>query len=210
VAFRAVLFDLHGVLTSSPWAALAEAGTGGGADQETVLHVMLGDYRSDGDHPWHRLERGEIGLADYGAAVLAIAKDAGVELDFNKLRGFNSRITVNDQVVDRVRALRTAGYRTAVLTNNVKEMADSWRALIPVDELFDAVVDSSSVGIRKPNPAIFRHALDVLGGISPDEAVFLDDAEGNVEGARKAGLHAIHVVDVDDALLELDAFLASG
>jgi putative hydrolase of the HAD superfamily len=210
VAFRAVLFDLHGVLTSSPWAALAEAGTGGGADQETVLHVMLGDYRSDGDHPWHRLERGEIGLADYGAAVLAIAKDAGVELDFNKLRGFNSRITVNDQVVDRVRALRTAGYRTAVLTNNVKEMADSWRALIPVDELFDAVVDSSSVGIRKPNPAIFRHALDVLGGISPDEAVFLDDAEGNVEGARKAGLHAIHVVDADDALLELDALLASG
>lgn len=207
---RAVLFDLHGVLTSSPWAALAEAGTGSGADEETVLRVMLGDYRTDGDHPWHRLERGEIGLTDYGVAVLEIARESGVELDFGKLRGFNSRITVNEQVVARVRELRAAGYRTAVLTNNVKEMADSWRALIPVDELFDAVVDSSSVGVRKPNPAIFRHALDVLGGIAPDEAVFLDDAEGNVDGARVAGLHAVHVVDVDSALAELDALLASG
>ena len=207
---RAVLFDLHGVLTSSPWAALAEAGTGTGADQETVLQVMLGDYRADGDHPWHRLERGEIGLAQYGASVLERARDAGIELDFGKLRGFNDRITVNDDVVAAARRLRADGYRTAVVTNNVKEMAEAWRALLPVDELFDAVVDSSSIGIRKPNPAIFRHALDVLGGVAAGEAVFLDDAEGNVEGARAAGLHAIHVVDVDAALRELDRLLGTG
>jgi epoxide hydrolase-like predicted phosphatase len=207
---RAVLFDLHGVLTSSPWAALAEAGTGNGVDQETVLRVMVGDYRTDGDHPWHRLERGEIGLAEYGAAVLDLARDAGIELDFGKLRGFNDRITVSDEMVARVRRLRTEGYRTAVVTNNVKEMADAWRALLPVDELFDAVVDSSSVGVRKPNPAIFQHALEVLGGIAPNEAVFLDDAEGNVAGARAAGLHAIHVLDVDSALAELDRLLETG
>ena len=207
---RAVLFDLHGVLTSSPWAALAEAGTASGVDQETVLRVMVGDYRTDGDHPWHRLERGQIGLAEYGAAVLELARDAGIELDFGKLRRFNDRIVVSDEMVAKVRRLHADGYRTAVVTNNVKEMADAWRALLPVDELFDAVVDSSSIGIRKPNPAIFRHALEVLGDIAPGEAVFLDDAEGNVEGARAAGLHAVHVVDVDSALAELDRLLETG
>lgn len=204
---RAVLFDLHGVLTSSPWATLASVGTGAGKTQEEVLAVMLGDYATDDDHPWHRLERGEIGLGEYLPAVMALAAEAQVELDFNQLRGFNERIVVHDDVVARVRSLRTEGYRTAVVTNNIREASAGWRALFPVDELFDVVVDSSDVGVRKPNPAIFTIALDRLGGLAPEEAVFLDDAPGNVEGARRAGLHAIHVDDVAAALRELDALL---
>lgn len=70
---------------------------------------MLGDYATDGDHPWHRLERGEIGLGEYLPEVMALATEAGVELDFNQLRGFNDRIVVQDAVVARVRALRTEG-----------------------------------------------------------------------------------------------------
>ena len=81
--------------------------------------------------------------------------------------------------------------------------------LVPVDELFDVVVDSSAVGMRKPNPAIFHHALELLGGVPPSEAVFLDDSPGNVAGARRAGLHAIHVDELDDALAELDALLSA-
>jgi epoxide hydrolase-like predicted phosphatase len=206
LTIEAVLFDLHGVLTSSPWAGLASVGTGAGRTQEEVLAVMLGDYANDDDHPWHRLERGEIGLGEYLPAVLALAAEAGVELDFNQLRGFNDRIAVHDDVVDRVRSLRAEGYRTGVVTNNIRE-AGSWRELLPVDELFDVVVDSSAVGVRKPNPAIFAIALERLGDPAPSDVVFLDDAPGNIEGARAAGLHAILVEDPADALRELDALL---
>lgn len=209
-SFEAVLFDLHGVLTSSPWAALAEVGTGGGATQEAVLQVMLGEYTSDGDHPWHRLERGEIGLGEYLPAVVESATEAGIVLDFTRLAGFNDRIEVNHDVVERVRSLRAEGYRTALVTNNIREMASGWRKLVDFDELFDAVVDSSEVGARKPNPAIFTIALQRLGGVSPERAVFLDDAPGNVAGAIAAGLRAILVEDPAAALAELDEILGSG
>jgi len=204
---EAVLFDLHGVLTSSPWAALASVASDDESDQAAALELMLGDYAADTDHPWHRLERGEIPMQEYGMAVMALAAEAGVTLDFSKLRGFSERIQVNDAVIDRVRTLRAQGYLTALVTNNVKEMASGWRQLFPADELFDVIVDSSEVGVRKPNPAIFSLALDRLGGIAADRAVFLDDAAGNVEGARRAGLHAILVEDVADALTALDALL---
>jgi hypothetical protein len=106
VTIEAVLFDLHGVMTSSPWAALASVGEGTGASQDEVLAVMLGDYSVDSDHPWHRLERGEIGMADYGAAVTVLATEAGLSLDFGRLRGFNDRVVVHAAMVDRVRSLR--------------------------------------------------------------------------------------------------------
>lgn len=71
------------------------------------------------------------------------------------------------------------------------------------------IVDSSDVGVRKPDPAIFAVALERLGGVAPAAAVFLDDAPGNVDGARRAGLHAILVDDQAAALDELDRLLAA-
>ena len=108
---------------------------------------------------------------------------------------------------DAARRLRKDGYRTAVVTNNVREFSHGWRGLVPVEELFDVAVDSSDCGLRKPNPAVFHHTLELLGGVAPNRAVFLDDSPGNVDGARRAGLHAIHVEDPDAALAALDALL---
>ena len=89
----------------------------------------------------------------------------------------------------------------------MREGSAAWRSLVPVDELFDVVIDSSEVGMRKPNPAIYHHALEALGGIPPDEAVFLDDSPGNVEGAERAGLHAILVETPEQAIEDLTALL---
>jgi putative hydrolase of the HAD superfamily len=200
---RAVLFDFAGVLTSSPWGALAAAGGGN-------LELIIGTYEQDTDHPWHQVERGEMTIVDWMTAVQQLGEEQGVEVDFSPLRALLGDMTVHDPIVDHVRALREQGYKLALVTNNVREGAAAWRSLVPVDELFDVVIDSSEVGMRKPNPAIYLHTLELLGVRDPASAVFLDYAPGNVEGARRAGLWGILVDDTDDALDELDRLLRAG
>ena len=201
MTIKAVLFDFAGVLTSSPWGALAAAGGGN-------LELIIGTYEEDTDHPWHQVERGEMTIVDWMTAVQELGEAQGVEVDFSPLRALLGDMTVHDPIVDHVRALREQGYKLALVTNNVREGAAAWRSLVPVDELFDVVIDSSEVGMRKPNPAIFHHALEALGGIPPQEAVFLDDTPGNVAGAKRAGLHAILVETPDQAIEDLTALLA--
>jgi putative hydrolase of the HAD superfamily len=190
---------------------MAALGTDSGVDGQVVLDLMLGPYDEDTDHAWHRFERGEITAAEYGADLFARANEANLKLDFASLGNMMSRLEVHDVVIERIRRLRNDGYRTGLVTNNVKEASSQWRELVPVDELFEVIVDSSEVGMRKPNPAIFLHALELLGGVAPERAVFLDDASGNVTGAQAAGLHGILVdaADPSAALTELDRLLAS-
>ena len=95
-----------------------------------------------------------------------------------------------------------------MITNNIREYADTWRSMLPVEELFDLVVDSSREGMRKPNPAIFRLTLERLGGLAPERTVFLDDCEGNVKAAGCLGMRTIHVRgDIAETIAELDALL---
>jgi putative hydrolase of the HAD superfamily len=198
----AVLFDLAGVVLSSPWPAMTAAGGGD-------LELLIGAYEEDGDHPWHQVERGEIAITDWVLAVTELGRAQGVEVDFAPLQALLGEMTVHEDVVARIRSLRAEGYRVGLITNNVKEGSATWRAMLPIDELFDVVIDSCEVGMRKPNPAIYEHALALLGGIEPHRAVFLDDSPGNVAGARRAGLHAILVDDPSAALADLDALLAT-
>ncbi|MEO7571664.1 MAG: HAD family phosphatase [Acidimicrobiales bacterium] len=196
----AVLFDFAGVLTSSPWAAMTAAGGGN-------LELLIWSYDEDGDHPWHQVERGEMAIMDWAAAVAEMGKAQGIEVDFGPLQTMLGDMTLNEPIIERVRTLRADGYRTGLITNNVKEGSATWRAMLPLDELFEVIVDSSEVGMRKPNPAIFHHTLELLGAVVPAQAVFLDDSPGNVAGAQRAGLHAILVDDPDQAVRDLDALL---
>ena len=205
--FDAVLFDFSGVMTASAFAPMARMGEAGGHDATVVLELLLGPYHEDTDHPWHRVERGEMAISDWVAETSRTAEERGVELDWSIMREMLGELTVHAAMVDEVRALRDDGYAVALVTNNVREGSAAWRALVPVDELFDVVVDSSEVGMRKPDPRIYLLALERLGGIEPARAVFLDDAPGNVDGARRAGLHAIEVVDPEQAIVELRALL---
>ena len=206
--FDAVLFDFGGVLVSSPFELLGSAGHTTGVDPEVVLELMMGDYAVDGDHPWHRLERGEIAIGEYATELQARCDAAGVALDFSSMGSVGKRLEVRHDMVDAVRRLRKHGYKTAIVTNNVREFGDRWRAMIEIDELFDTVVDSCEVGMRKPNPAIYHLALALLGNVEPERAVFLDDAPGNIDGARQAGLTAILVDDPSDALRELRRWIS--
>jgi putative hydrolase of the HAD superfamily len=94
-------------------------------------------------------------------------------------------------MIELVRELRGGGVRTALLTNNVREWEPLWRSKLPeIDELFDVVVDSAFVGVRKPDPAIYELTLERLG-VSANECVFVDDLQPNCETARALGMLAV-------------------
>jgi len=205
---EAVIFDFGGVFIESPYPLLEAMGVEMGLDPGQFTEIVFGSLAEDGDHPYHRLERGEIPLQQARDEILHLGRTrCNIDVDIFE---FFTRISggVHQPLVDRVRVLKREGYPTAMITNNIREYADTWRALLPVEELFDLVVDSSQVGVRKPNPAIFRLTLDRLGGLPPERTVFLDDSEGNVNAAKSLGMQTVHVRgDISVAIAELDALL---
>lgn len=195
MTIKAVVFDFGGVYTASPFTGLQNWHEERGLDAAIGLRAVFGPYDQDTDHPWHQVERGELAIAAAAEQIKAIAAEEGLDLDlFELFSAMGGDGGARQDVVDLTLRLRADGYRTALITNNVAEFADGWRAMIPVDDLFELVIDSSAVGLRKPNPEIFQLALDQLG-VAAREAVFLDDAPGNVAAAEALGLHAILVED---------------
>lgn len=207
---EAILFDFGGVFTDSPFSAVRLAGQELGVDLDLALRLVFGPYHEDTDHPWHRLERGELSLEAARQEIIALAADHGLRLDpLEIIARMGTGGSVREVLVERVRELRHAGYRTALLTNNIAEFREAWKALVPVDELFDIVIDSSEVGRRKPDPRFFELALERLGNVAPERCVFLDDFVGNTMAADALGMRTVVVGDDRAAALsELDAILA--
>lgn len=208
----AVLFDFGGVFTDSPFHAVVAYGETIGSSAEQVTEIVFGGYARDSDHPWHRVERGEITLEDARDQIMAIGREQGLEVDIWDvfLAMAANRGGLRTELVGYVRRIREAGIATGIVTNNVVELREHWRAMLAVDELFDFVVDSSEVGVRKPDPAIFQIALE-LAGVAPQRALFLDDHDGNVAAATSLGIRSI-LVDGDGArtVADLDAVLGLG
>lgn len=208
---EAVVFDFGGVFTTSPFAALMAAAEAQALDPTTMVGVMFGPYDQDTDHPWHQLERGEITLDAATAEIVSLAAAAGVD-NFQPMEMLMALggSGVRTEVVDFCRDVRARGFRTGLLTNNAREFEEFWVPLLPLDELFDDVVDSSAVGLRKPDPRIYELSLERLG-VAATAAVFVDDAPGNVLGAQAVGMRAVLIgTEADDvpvALAELESHL---
>ena len=210
---EAVFWDFGGVFTGSPF-HLDDYAHSLGTTNDRLLEHVFGRYEADGDHPWHRLERGEGTLAEALEAAEESCRADGIDgfttEGFFKAMSGTSSEERRDLAVAKVRELNEAGIRQAIITNNAKEFGDMWRNLIPVDELFEAVIDSSAVGMRKPDPRIYRIALERLDVTNPEASAFLDDFEPNVIGARDLRMHGILVEeDISQALNELDLFIAT-
>ena len=104
------------------------------------------------------------------------------------------------------RELHARGFRIAMLTNNVREWEPHWRAELPVDEIFELVVDSGFVGVRKPDPAIYALSLERLG-LPAEACVFVDDLEANCRRGARARLRRRAPVDTATTIAELDELL---
>lgn len=206
---EAVLYDFGGVFTPSPFDATEDWGRELGVSGNQLLQIVFGPYDEDTDHPWHRLERGEISLLDARDEIIRLGKEAGIDADplklFARMGGGEGART---RLVERALEIRRCGYATALVTNNVVEFRERWIDMIPTDELFDIIVDSSEVGLRKPDRRIFDLALERLGGIEPEQTVFLDDFDNNVEAARRIGIHGFLVTtDLSKTLAVLDQLI---
>jgi epoxide hydrolase-like predicted phosphatase len=209
--FEAVLFDFGGVFIDSPLPAFEAQSQEMGLDSARLVELTFGPLDEDTDHPWHRVERGELSMVKARVEILRLFEEAKLEVDPFALlmRAMGSYSRAEPRVVECVRALRRAGLKIGLLTNNALEIRERWRAVLPLGELFDIVVDSSEVGMRKPDPAIYQLALELLGGPSPESSIFLDDLPANVEVAERLGMRGILVgPDPGPALDELKLLIA--
>lgn len=200
-----ILFDFGGVFTVSPFSAVEQVARERGHEPLQFSEIIFGPYHLDTDHPWHQLERGEISIEKTRENILALSKERGAEVDLWDvlIKMANGGRLVNEQVVDLLAQVKQAGYHTGIVTNNVKEFSDAWKSLIPMHHV-DAVIDSAFEGIRKPNPEIFRRAIQKLSNIKPDatidasRCVFLDDVPSNVQSAIDLGMQGIVVTPNPD------------
>jgi putative hydrolase of the HAD superfamily len=109
-------------------------------------------------------------------------------------------------MIELMRELKAGGYRMAMLTNNVREWEPLWRSMLPVDEIFETVVDSGFVGCRKPESRIYALTLERIG-MPGESCLFVDDVLVNCEGAQRAGIRVVHFQDNDQAIAEIRSAL---
>jgi putative hydrolase of the HAD superfamily len=206
-ALRAVISDFGGVLTNRLIDAFAAFQDESGISLEQLGRGMQRVAERDGEYPLFRLERGELTEQEFLDDLRW-----GLELELGhrpKLHRFREiwfeALHGNEPMLEVMRELRGRGYRMAILTNNVREWEELWRAKLPVDEIFELVVDSAWVGMRKPDPRIYELTVSRLGGVEPGECLFVDDNEANVEAARALGMTAVHFRSNDEAIPQIRA-----
>lgn len=205
---EAIITDFGGVLTSPLQESFVGVLGTAGISLEELGKAMVAVTERQGSNPLIELETGRVSeqaFMDALADELSTQRGSRVDLD-----GFGERyfqhLHPNDALIDYMRALRERGYRLAICTNNVREWEARWRAMLPVDELFDVIVDSARVGVRKPEPRIYEITLERLG-TAPQATLFIDDVELNCEGARKVGIGALRFRSTEQAIEDIEAAL---
>jgi putative hydrolase of the HAD superfamily len=202
-----LICDFGGVLTTPLEAGFLAYQEESGMSLEELGRAMGRAAEEHGDHPLFQLERGEITEAEFRNRLEAHL-DGGFDLvRLHEL--FLERLQPNEPMIEFVRAQRERGLRTALLTNNVREWEPLWRAKLPgLEELFEVVVDSAFVGLRKPDPAIYRLTLERLGGVAPERCVFVDDLDVNCDAARELGMAEVRFASAEQAIPEIESALA--
>jgi putative hydrolase of the HAD superfamily len=198
----AAIFDLGGVLTTQILESFSGFEEELGLEPGQLMSAFREHYRRpDGQADFHLLETGQMSEAEYyrrlGTRVAEMGGRMTMPADPVEVRKkLWGRIQRNEEMIEAVGKIHRH-YKVGLLTNNVKEWG-GWRDLYPTG-LFDVVIDSSEVGVRKPDPAIYRLACEGLG-VAPERASFVDDIDSNVEGARAFGLVAIQFTTTGEVL----------
>ena len=207
-----IISDFGGVLTTPLVNSFMSVQDRTGIPMEALGRALAAADEEQGAHPLFELECGRISEAAFLATLGEyLEPELGHRPELHNFREmYFDALDPNEELFARYRELHGQGYRLALLTNNVREWEPLWRSMLPIDEIFDTVVDSAFVGHRKPDPEIYAITTERLGNPDPAEVVFIDDFAHNIEAARKAGWNAIHFRDTAQVLTELERLLDSG
>jgi putative hydrolase of the HAD superfamily len=206
---RAVLWDFGGVILSSPFEAFNRYEDEAGLPKDFIRSL---NARNPDTNAWAKMERSEVSLEGFVSLFEDEARQAGHQVDGWKILQALSG-DVRPQMVEALRRCKAA-FRVACITNNMKSGAgpgmarspEKARAVADIMTLFEHVVESSKLGLRKPDPRIYRHACDLLD-VPPQDCIYLDDLGINLKPARAMGMRTIKVGDPDLAIAELEAMV---
>jgi putative hydrolase of the HAD superfamily len=196
----AVLFDFGGVLTTSPFEAFERYEIDNELEPGFIRRV---NSTSPDDNAWARLERNEVTLGEFDHLFGEESAAHGARIPGADVL----QLLSGDPRPKMIEAARRCGERltTGLLTNNIVAVEDDPpSALAEILAIFDAVIESSKVGVRKPDPTFYEVACERLD-IEPEEAVFLDDLGINLKPARAMGMQTIKVQDPAVAIADLEA-----
>ena len=210
VPIRAAICDFGGVLTTPLIKAFAAYQDHSGISPEQLgMAMAAGAADLEGANPLFELECGRITEArflDLLRTHLQPLLGHRPELHrFSEL--YFEALDPNEPMIELMASLRDRGYRMAMLTNNVREWEPLWRPFLPVDEIFETVVDSGFVGMRKPDPEIYELTLERLDGIDAGQCLFIDDMEANCEAARALGIETVQFIDNERTIPQIESAL---
>jgi epoxide hydrolase-like predicted phosphatase len=204
-----VISDFGGVLTTPLVQSFAAVQDETGIPFEQLGKAMATIEERDGKHPLFELEKGKLSEADFLAKLGdALEPVLGHRPELHRFREiYFDALHPNEPMIDLMREAKAGGFRMSMLTNNVREWEPLWRSILPVDEIFEVVVDSGFVGCRKPDREIYDLTLERIGNPASDQCLFIDDTDVNCDAARSLGMTAIHYLHNDQAIPEMRAAL---
>jgi len=205
---KAVISDFGGVLTMPLIQSFMAFQDETGISTENLGKAMGAIAEANGENPLFELERGEITEAAFLERLAdGLEPLLGHRPEMRRFKEiYFEALNPNPPMIELMGELKAAGYRMAMLTNNVREWEPLWRSMLPVDEIFETVVDSAFVGYRKPESRIYAITLERIE-MPPEACLFVDDVLVNCEGARRAGIEAIHFQDNEQAIAAIRAAL---
>jgi putative hydrolase of the HAD superfamily len=206
-----VISDFGGVLTTPLVQSFAAVQDQTGIPMKQLGKAMARIAEEEGKHPLYELEKGQVSEVDFLRKLGdALEPELGRRPELHRFREiYFEALHPNEPMIELMRELQGGGHRMAMLTNNVREWEPLWRTKLPVDEIFELVVDSGFVGMRKPEPEIYELTLERLGGVPPESCLFIDDTDVNCEAAAKLGMAAVHYRSNDQAVAEIREALRS-
>ncbi len=205
-SFRAVFWDFGGVILSSPFDAFLQYEAKKGLPQGFLRKV---NATNPDTNAWALLERNEVSPRDFNDLFMAESTALGHPVPGSDVLALLAG-EIRPAMVQALDTVKAAGYRMACLTNNVVggdgASPERREAIAAIMSRFDAVIESSKVGCRKPETRFYESACETLQ-VSPHECVFLDDLGVNLKPAAAMGMHTIKVIHPDDALVALGTAL---
>ena len=205
---KAVISDFGGVLTSPLMDSFAAFQESSGVPLEALGKAIASLAMTHGVNPLFELETGRMSGAEFlGGLSRQLGDDLGRPVELHGFaQTYLEALHPNEPMIRYMRGLRERRYRMAICTNNIREWERLWRAKLPVDEIFDVVVDSSVVGSRKPERRIYEITLERLES-PPETTLFVDDVEVNCDAARELGMTAVWFRDTEQAIAEMESVL---